>query len=667
MENKYNIKSTFEVEIFDREGLSTTVTNEDHFQLFRSLREKLSVNHGVVFYEKLFAAVEEYELIEPNFDINDLIGTLDNQITPEKQLKEIYIQLKDDTNVEEIKESPFNKFLLTEYKSSLIKDDNLLEVDEIFKNENTLNHDRLREIFKEGDFAYYYENDTQVVFTNHKLEPIIMKLDEYSEQEIIKELAYFELIEFDDIYEANYFVNKFDTKYIENRNLENILKDNFEEEITDFDIDKFENEIVNIIEVDKVVENMQVIDISKGNSQKEIETYTLDFDNDTTIDLSKIINSEKFKAYESITPDLKNYLEIKLQNSLDYYFDEIQKNDNSEINKQEIVNFFENYDNEELEIKYKASNISDVLNIPRDSKSEAFGYVENTLKVNQPNLEEIFKEAYSNQKYTEYLKEKLNTDDVKITKGLMVGFDYEWVYSVETEKGTEVKYDKNNVEELAKQDNKNFEELKYIDNVTEETLSKLITNHVTINELSNLNNITQNTNTKEQDNILNKIDEWEEISNYESMNKQTHNEGYIEPENLFEDEKMLSTFEPKIIDQLEYIELEKSKEIIKLISNLEKDEMFNELEEENLQLLSNLTKDEKVVFKNILDDLEIENKLELPIKRAIDTMSEEEISKLKELDLSMGTKGELSKKEKEIKNIKQKQPSIINEEQQEMD
>lgn len=285
METKYKINSKFEATIFDRTNKSSKVTNEEYFQLFRSLRGRLSLNHGVDFYDKLFKAIDEYKMIEVNFDIHDLIGVLDSQITKNKMLNDTYIELKDDVSIDDVINSPLNKFLINDYQDSLIPNEELLNVKELFTEENTENHSRLKSIFRESDSAYYYNNDKQIVFTDNNNIPVIMEFKDFSEEEIIKELVYANYIEFSDILNSEYFDDKFQVAKIKNNDLEEELEKEFNEYRFDFNINKFEENLSNelmLINSNINEENIELTEILKPEYRSQynyLKEITADKDN----------------------------------------------------------------------------------------------------------------------------------------------------------------------------------------------------------------------------------------------------------------------------------------------------------------------------------------------------------------------------------------------------
>lgn len=508
METNYKINSEFKATIFDRSNKTLEVRNEDYFQLFRSLRGNLSINHGVEFYKKLFEAVEEYEAIEPNFDINDLIGVLDNQITENKMLKEIYIQLKDDMEIDDIVNSPFNKFLLNDYHDSLIPAEELLEINEMFENENIDNHNRLKSIFREAEAAYYYDNDTKVVFTDNNNIPIIMEFKDFSEQEIIKELVYANFINMNDILDSEYLddrfnINKFNLQ-IDNEKLEKI----FNEYRFDFDIDKYELCIKEELEKNNKINKY----LTEDEKQLINSNYQYEYAYLKEINQNDSIEGKIFNYF--------NNLESSNFNDIDDILMDLNMNKNqlqSEINKmnENIPNLIEIIE-EEQTIGINSTKLF-IYDIVQNYKitNLIFEYQENINRYNDNSREENGAEKIYGFNLKEYFDENIVDQENKKQKETEL-FDNQIEYSLNDAVLDQLMTDT---------------DVHAINNILKENPIHFSENHdEKIKELDNLENETINNLTQEP--VNERAFKWQHILTNDDIDKIAHSILMVDEEEL---------------------------------------------------------------------------------------------------------------------------------------
>ncbi len=337
----YVINNGFNADILDREGKSLNVTDEELFKVFLKINKKLTLNHGVNFYEKLFNSIEEYRKINPDID-TEVIGELINSTIENGHIKEMYIKFSDNDYVEEIIKNPINKFIFTDYQNSLISNQQMKTVEELFENENTSNHDRLKDLLYETEYVYYYNDETQVVFSNFDNVPVIRELADYSEQEIIKELVYADYIEFEDIMKSSDFLDKFDMNYIySNDELFKTLDKNFSDNIIDFNIDKYEKF------TQKEIEKNHKIDEQLTEEEKQLINYKYQYEYAylKEINNNDSIEGKIFNYLDSLENNNYNDIEDILM-SLDIDKGELK----FEINKmnENIPNLIEIIENEEV-------------------------------------------------------------------------------------------------------------------------------------------------------------------------------------------------------------------------------------------------------------------------------------------------------------------------------
>ncbi len=132
-----------------------------------------------------------------------------------------------------------------------------------------------------------------------------------------------------------------------------------------------------------------------------------------------------------------------------------------------------------------------------------------------------------------------------------------------------------------------------------------------------------------------------------TVNKSTNNDK----------ELMLSKFEDNIPVEnkqlkkyLNYFSEENKEVVIDLINSTSKQQLphIDISDENNIAKLSKFNYNEVILFKEVLDTLDIDNELDFVMDRAVDNLSEKELDKLEELELSSNINSKVKQKQQEI-------------------